>query len=89
MTGEIAPDLAVEILSESNTASEMGRKRADYFRSGTRAVWTIDPRAEAAEVHLPDNGSRTLRQGDTLTGDPVLPGFSVTLTNLFTGGLSD
>src|SRR4051812_38303961 len=39
----ISPDLAVEILSASNTVAEMSRKRREYFAGGTRLVWVVDP----------------------------------------------
>jgi Uma2 family endonuclease len=39
----LSPDLAVEILSPSNTAREMARKRIDLFAGGTRLMWVIDP----------------------------------------------
>lgn len=47
----LAPDLAIEILSESNTESEMDRKREDYFTAGARLVWQIDPAARTAVVY--------------------------------------
>src|SRR5262249_20981066 len=46
----IAPDLAVEVLSESNTRREMEKKRKDYFRGATKLVWQIDPDTQTAQV---------------------------------------
>ena len=45
---DVAPDLAVEVLSESNTAAEMNRKLRDYFKAGTSMVWYIDPPTRTA-----------------------------------------
>jgi Uma2 family endonuclease len=45
----LAPDLAIEVLSESNTKKEMARKLREYFDAGTRLVWYIDPEAETAQ----------------------------------------
>ena len=42
---ELAPDLAVEVLSQSNTEAEMTRKRGEYFAAGVRLVWLVDPDA--------------------------------------------
>src|SRR5438876_2742933 len=39
----LTPDLAVEVLSESNTTAEMTRKLRDYFTAGVRLVWYLDP----------------------------------------------
>jgi Uma2 family endonuclease len=80
----VAPDLAVEVLSESNTPGEMRLKREDYFRAGTRLVWEIDPRQRTVAVFtqvLP--AAANLTAADTLTGDPVLPGFALPLADLF------
>src|SRR5438552_3940416 len=47
----VVPDLAVEVLSKSNTRREMERKLRDYFQAGVRLVWFIDPRTETARVY--------------------------------------
>lgn len=77
------PHLAVEVLSVSNTASEMAIKRDEYFTAGTRLVWQVDPRARTVEVFTTPTASTLLQQTDTLTGDPVLPGFTLALSQLF------
>lgn len=79
----MAPDLAVEVLSPSNTKREMERKREDYFGSGVRLVWEIDPRARTARAYTALDQFRDLTAADTLTGDPVLPGFNLPLADLF------
>ena len=45
------PDLAVEILSPSNTKTEMNRKLDDYFNAGVQLVWYIDPETRTAKVY--------------------------------------
>lgn len=80
----VAPDLAVEVLSESNTGREMAAKRVDYFGAGTRLVWEIDPEARTVAVYeSADAPVRVLTAADTLTGEPALPGFAVPLAELF------
>jgi Uma2 family endonuclease len=81
----LAPDLAVEILSPSNTAAEMARKLADYFGHGTRLVWLVDPDAREITVHAAGAIPRLLRDADTLDGGDVLPGFSTPVAALFAG----
>lgn len=78
-----APDLAVEVLSPSNTAKEMERKLEDYFGSGVRLVWYVDPAKRTAEVFTAVGRSVVLREGDTLDGGEVLPGFALPLAQLF------
>ena len=80
---DLAPDLAVEILSAGNTAREMARKRREYFASGVQLVWVVDPEARAIAVFDGARGSTLLRAGDTLPGAAVLPGFSLSLFELF------
>jgi Uma2 family endonuclease len=79
-------DLAVEILSEGNTRREIDEKRREFFASGTRLVWIIDPDARTVEVYAdparPDLMT-LLRDTDTLDGGAVLPGFALPLADLF------
>jgi Uma2 family endonuclease len=79
----LSPDLAVEVLSPSNSAIEIHEKILDYLVAGTRLVWVVDPHNETVVVHGPDRGSRTLARGDVLSSDDVLPGFRLPLAELF------
>jgi Uma2 family endonuclease len=79
----LAPNLAVEILSASNTLAEMVRKRADYFAAGVQLVWIIDPVARTITVYTDPNTDTTLTEADTLDGSLALPGFTLPLRNLF------
>jgi Uma2 family endonuclease len=79
----LAPDLAVEILSISNTRREMRLKREDYFHAGVRLVWEIDPRTRTVQVYTSPDESFTLAATDTLEGGAVLPNFHLPLPELF------
>lgn len=79
----VVPDLAVEILSEGNTAEEMRRKVSDYLSAGVRLVWLIDPRRRTAVVHEPAAAGRTIAAEGELDGGMVLPGFRVPLAEVF------
>lgn len=72
-----APDLAVEVLSPSNTRGEIDLKLRDYFLSGTRLVWVIQPKTEAARVYTSPEDSRRVGKIGKLLGEPVIPGFSL------------
>ena len=78
-----APSLAVEVLSPSNTAKEMSRKLDDYFRTGVRLAWYVDPEARTVEVFVARDRSTVLREDQALDGGEVLPGFSVPVARLF------
>ena len=84
---EVAPDLAVEVLSPSDTFRETARKLDDYFRAGVRLVWLIDPAARSAAACRPDSGTALAWVGEdgALDGGDVLPGLAVPLARLFAG----
>jgi Uma2 family endonuclease len=80
----VAPDLAVEILSPSNTKREMSRKLREYFEAGTRLVWYIDPDPRTVSVFTnPGEPTGVLTANDTLDGGDVLPAFTLPLKDLF------
>ncbi len=79
----IAPDLAVEVLSESNPKAEMGRKLRDYFLAEIGVVWLINPRTRVADVYTSPDKKKRVGTGQALEGGDVLPGFSLTLQELF------
>ncbi len=79
----LAPELVVEVLSESNTRKEMERKRGEYFGQGVLLVWEVDPRRRTVTVYKPDGSLIELAESDRLDGGEVLPGFSLELRELF------
>jgi len=83
---DLAPDLAVEVLSEGNTKLEMERKVREYFDAGVTLVWLIDPRKRTARVFSATGKSALVRADQTLTGGAVLPGFALRLSDLLDRG---
>ncbi|HEX8148127.1 MAG TPA: Uma2 family endonuclease [Pyrinomonadaceae bacterium] len=81
-----APDLAVEVMSPSNTAREMEKKVALYFAAGARAVWVFNPKKKSVAVYASLTDVRVLGEQDTLDGGDVLPGFRLELSKLFAVG---
>jgi Uma2 family endonuclease len=79
----LAPDLAVEVLSEGNTEQEMRRKLHDYFTAGVRLVWYIDPRTRSAKSYTAEDQYVELAESQSLVGGDVLPGFELPLSTLF------
>jgi Uma2 family endonuclease len=80
---QLAPDLAVEVLSESNTEAEMARKLHEYFTAGVRLVWLVDPEARTVAVYTGPEHFTVLGEAQTLDGGAVLPGFTLPLRELF------
>jgi Uma2 family endonuclease len=79
----LAPDLAIEVLSEGNTPQEMARKVSEYLASGCRLVWLVDPRTRTVAVYTSVAKPKVLTEAQTLTGSDVLPGFRLPLRKLF------
>jgi len=79
----LAPDLAVEVLSPSNTAAEMQQKVLEYLEAGSRLVWVVDPRSRTVTVWRPPSRGSVLREEEVLDGGDVLPGFRVEVAEIF------
>jgi Uma2 family endonuclease len=83
----LSPDLAVEVVSETNTKVELAQKTREYFESGARLVWIVYPRPRPRTVAVFSQPSREpdhwLSDADTLDGGQVLPGFALPLIKLF------
>ncbi|MBX3439802.1 MAG: Uma2 family endonuclease [Planctomycetaceae bacterium] len=80
---DFAPDLAVEVLSRSNTRNEIERKRRELFASGTRLIWVVDPDRRTVAVYTSPEECTTLLETDILTGGDVLPGFELSIAEWF------
>ena len=80
---DLVPDLAVEVLSKSNTKGEMTRKLRDYFFHGVLLAWIVDPAKRTVRVCTPDGHETTLTEADSLDGGNVLPGLVIPIAPLF------
>ena len=79
---EAVPNLAVEIISPSNLAQETAEKVQDYLAAGVELVWVIYPQPRLTYV-FDATQVRVVRADEPLDGAPVLPGFRLTLAELF------
>jgi Uma2 family endonuclease len=77
------PDLAIEVISPSNTWMEIQSKVDDYLGTDARLVWILDPRSRTCTVYRPGEAALRLDASGTLAGDDVLPGLSISLADLF------
>ena len=79
----IVPDIACEVLSPNERPGRIHRKLTQYFAAGVQEVWLIDPETNAAEIWTaPRLPERELTTADSLTS-PLLPGFTLSLEELF------
>lgn len=80
---ELVPDVAVEVISRSNTREEMERKLSDYFDAGVRLVWYVYPRSREIHVYSAADQVRVLSKHESLDGGDVLPGFTLQVNDAF------
>ncbi len=78
-----APDLAVEVVSPSDTSTEVEEKVIDWLDAGTRMVIVVNPRKRSVSVYR-GLAAKLLTENDTLGGEEIIPGWSVPVRDLFT-----
>lgn len=79
----LAPDLAVEIISPSNSPGEIERKIAIYLQAGTRMIWVIYPRQRQVVIHTPGEAPSVFTEADELPGGDVLPDLLIPVARIF------
>ncbi len=80
---EIAPDLAVEVISPTNSYAEIFGKIDEYFEAGTKEVWVVEPERKVLTVYHSPMKSTILGIDDELVGTEVLPNFRLKLSEIF------
>lgn len=80
---EGAPELTVEILGDSDSASDLLQKALEYLRFGGKVAWVLEPDPKRVIVVTPPNVIQLLGPEDTLDGGDLLPGFSCKVAELF------
>lgn len=79
----LAPDFAVEVRSKNDARADLENKMEEYIDNGTRLAWLIDPYEETVTVYREDGSVEGLEKPDTLSGEPVLPGFTCDLQHVW------
>lgn len=79
---DLAPDLAVEIVSPDDRPRDLLDKVGESLEAGVRLVWVVDPRRGAATVYRSLTDVRSLDRGGSLDGGDVVPGFTMPLSDL-------
>ena len=83
MFADFPPDLAVEVLSPEDTASEVTRKVEEYLAAGVPLVWVADPATQTVTVYRSLQDVKVLTSGQDLDASPVLPGFRASIAEIF------
>jgi Uma2 family endonuclease len=79
----LAPDLAIEVISQGNTPQEMERKLREYFEAGVKLAWYVSPQSRTVRVYTAPERVLELDEDKTLEGGDVLPGFTVNIRDWF------
>ena len=80
---ELAPDLAIEVKSPSNSNAEMGEKASMWLAYGSQQVWILNPENTTVIVRRPYSEAVVLSENDVLDGGDLLPGFSIEVWRFF------
>jgi Uma2 family endonuclease len=80
---EVVPDLVVEVLSPSDAPRQMSSKVREYLESGVSLVWLVDPARKTVTVYRSPSQTEHYSAADTITAEPLLPGFSCAVSRFF------
>lgn len=78
----MAPDFAVELRSASDSLKTTQQKMQEYIDCGVRLGWLIDPQNQRVEIYRPGKDAEVLQSPTNLSGEDVLPGFVLDLTQI-------
>jgi Uma2 family endonuclease len=80
---DIAPDLAVEVLSHDDRPGAVLAKVGDWINAGCRLVWVVDTEKRVGRIYRADGSESLLDRDGVLDGEDVLPGLSIPIAELF------
>jgi len=80
---DVPPEFAVEVISPTDIVSNAEDKAQDYIRAGVGLVWVVIPSTRSVHVWRADGSRSVVQAGATLSGEDVLPGFTIEVDTLF------
>lgn len=80
---DFPPDLAVEVLSPEDTASELLKKIEEYLTAGVPLIWVVDPATQTVTVYRSLQEVAMLSSDQDLDGGEAVPGFRCKVSDLF------
>jgi Uma2 family endonuclease len=80
---EVVPNLAVEVVSRTDSVDSLIDKVAEYFQAGVERVWVVLPSQEQVYIYDSPTSVRILTRTDELSAEPILPNFRLPLVELF------
>ncbi len=79
----LCPDFVLELKSPTDDLATLQAKLQEYIDNGAQLGWLIDPETQQVYSYRPDHPPQTLDHPNTLTGDPLLPNFTIDLTPIW------
>lgn len=79
----ICPDFVIELRSPSDSLSRLNIKTQEYIKNGALLAWLIDPLERKVYVYRPDREVEVLEEPQSVSGEPLLPGFILNLHELW------
>jgi Uma2 family endonuclease len=79
----LCPDFVLELRSPTDRLQDLQAKMQEYLANGARLGWLLDPEARHVYAYRPDAPVERLDQPETVSGDPVLPGFVLDLREIW------
>lgn len=79
----LCPDFVLELRSEGDTLVRVQRKMQEYLENGARLGWLVDPINRRVYIYRPGEAEVALDEPETVSGDPVLPGFVLHLQDIW------
>jgi Uma2 family endonuclease len=80
---ECSPNLAIEVISPSNTVAVIDKRIEHFFATGVKLAWIVHPQSKQVHVYESPTDCKILKVGDVLDGEKVLPEYSLSLAELF------
>ncbi len=80
---EVVPELVVEIISPTDRQETVRRKIEECFTAGVVQVWVVEPEDRSVRIYSSPTQARKFAEGDWLSGEGTLEGFSLKVSNLF------
>ncbi|MGK7951838.1 MAG: Uma2 family endonuclease [Xenococcaceae cyanobacterium] len=79
----LCPDFVVELRSPSDALQPIQNKMQEYLANGSKLGWLIDPQRQVVEIYRPNQQVEILQSPNTVSGENILPGFSLDLAEIF------
>ena len=79
----ICPDFVIELRSDTDSLSVLQAKMEEYIANGARLGWLIDPQTRSVHTYRPDSEAQATENPETISADPILPGFTLDLKEIW------